>query len=62
MNEVEQKIQILEQKQIITIEAIKKIEAQIETLALMIEERKNANENHKKQIADTISIIEKNFF
>lgn len=56
---IERKIYLLEQQQIKTAESIKQVMLQVVALNDIIIEKKLANENHKKQILDTINAIER---
>ena len=56
---IERKICLLEQQQIKTAESIKQVMLQVVALNDIIIEKKLANENHKKQILDTINAIER---
>ena len=56
---IERKIYLLEQQQIKTSESIKQVMLQVVALNDIIIEKKLANENHKKQILDTINAIER---
>jgi hypothetical protein len=56
---IERKIYLLEQQQIKTSESIKQVMLQVVALNDIIIEKKLANENHKRQILDTINAIER---
>ena len=56
---IERKIYLLEQQQIKTAESIKQIMLQVVALNDIIIEKKLANENHKRQILDTMNAIER---
>lgn len=56
---IERKIYLLEQQQIKTAESIKQVMLQLVALNDIIIEKKLANENHKKQILNTINAIER---
>ena len=56
---IERKIYLLEQQQIKTAESIKQVMLQVVALNDIIIEKKLANENHKRQILDTINAIER---
>ena len=56
---IERKIYLLKQQQLKTAESIKQIMLQVVALNDIISEKKLANENHKKQILDTMNAIER---
>ncbi len=56
---IERKIYLLEQQQIKTAESIKQVMLQVVALNDIIIEKKLANENHKRQILDTMNAIER---
>ena len=56
---IERKIYLLEQQQIKTAESIKQVMLQVAALKDIIVEKKLANENHKRQILDTMNAIER---